>query len=65
MMTTDSLHPPSGAVAITAVLGGDAVHRLGFTLFYIPYYSTHYFTLFCCLFQSIDWASLSDYSACQ
>ena len=25
MMTTDSLHPPSGAVAITAVLGGDAV----------------------------------------
>lgn len=30
MMTTDSLHPPSGAVAITAVLGGAAIHKLGF-----------------------------------
>ncbi|MGB5885455.1 MAG: HPP family protein [Acinetobacter venetianus] len=36
MMTTDSLHPPSGAVAITAVLGGDAVHRLGFNFILYP-----------------------------
>ena len=36
MMTTDSLHPPSGAVAITAVLGGDAVHRLGFHFVLYP-----------------------------
>ena len=35
MMTTDSLHPPSG-VAITAVLGGDAVHRLGFHFILYP-----------------------------
>ena len=32
MMTTDSLHPPSGAVAITAVLGGDAVRELGYSV---------------------------------
>ena len=36
MMTTDSLHPPSGAVAITAVLGGEAVHRLGFHFVLYP-----------------------------
>ncbi len=36
MMTTDSLHPPSGAVAITAVLGGDAVHGLGFYFILYP-----------------------------
>ncbi|HQV81303.1 MAG: HPP family protein [Agitococcus sp.] len=36
MMTTDSLHPPSGAVAITAVLGGDAVHRLGYYFVLYP-----------------------------
>jgi CBS domain-containing membrane protein len=36
MMTTDSLHPPSGAVAITAVLGGDAVHELGYTFVFYP-----------------------------
>lgn len=36
MMTTDSLHPPSGAVAITAVLGGEAVHRLGFHFILYP-----------------------------
>ncbi|OTG58286.1 hypothetical protein B9T36_11535 [Acinetobacter sp. ANC 4204] len=35
MMTTDSLHPPSGAVAITAVLGGDVVHQLGY--YFIAY----------------------------
>ncbi|MGE8542296.1 MAG: HPP family protein [Acinetobacter sp.] len=35
MMTTDSLHPPSGAVAITAVLGGPAVRDLGY--FFVLY----------------------------
>ncbi|MGE8684336.1 MAG: HPP family protein [Acinetobacter sp.] len=36
MMTTDSLHPPSGAVAITAVLGGEAVHELGYYFWFYP-----------------------------
>ena len=36
MMTTDSLHPPSGAVAITAVLGGDTVHELGYQFVFYP-----------------------------
>src|SRR5690606_16601147 len=36
MMTTDSLHPPSGAVAITAVLGGNAVHDLGYAFVFYP-----------------------------
>lgn len=36
MMTTDSLHPPSGAVAITAVLGGNAVHELGYHFIFYP-----------------------------
>lgn len=30
MMLTDSLHPPSGAIAMTAVLGGEDVHHLGY-----------------------------------
>lgn len=36
MMSTDSLHPPSGAVAITAVLGGDSVHQLGYHFIFYP-----------------------------
>ncbi|OTG80755.1 HPP family protein [Acinetobacter sp. ANC 4648] len=36
MMTTDSLHPPSGAVAITAVLGGTSVHELGYVFIFYP-----------------------------
>lgn len=36
MMTTDSLHPPSGAVAITAVLGGESVHQLGYYFIFYP-----------------------------
>ena len=36
MMTTDSLHPPSGAVAITAVLGGTTVHELGYAFIFYP-----------------------------
>ncbi|MET0173693.1 MAG: HPP family protein [Agrobacterium vaccinii] len=30
MMTLRCLHPPSGAVALTAVLGGSAIHELGY-----------------------------------
>lgn len=36
MMTTDSLHPPSGAVAITAVLGGTSIHELGYMFWFYP-----------------------------
>lgn len=36
MMSTDSLHPPSGAVAITAVLGGKAVQDLGYAFLFYP-----------------------------
>ena len=36
MMTTDSLHPPSGAVAITAVLGGTSVRDLGYHFVFYP-----------------------------
>lgn len=36
MLSTDSLHPPSGAVAITAVLGGDAVYELGYAFVFYP-----------------------------
>ena len=36
MMTTDSLHPPSGAVAITAVLGGKNVHDMGYAFIAYP-----------------------------
>lgn len=36
MMSTDSLHPPSGAVAITAVLGGKAIHQLGYYFVLYP-----------------------------
>ncbi|SDK68207.1 CBS domain-containing membrane protein [Methylophilus rhizosphaerae] len=31
MFALRCLHPPSGAVALTAVLGGDAVHSMGYT----------------------------------
>ena len=36
MMSTDSLHPPSGAVAITAVLGGESIHALGYEFLFFP-----------------------------
>jgi CBS domain-containing membrane protein len=36
MLTLRCLHPPSGAVALTAVLGGPAIHRLGFTYVLVP-----------------------------
>jgi CBS domain-containing membrane protein len=36
MMLTKSLHPPSGAVALTAVLGGRVVHDLGYSFVIWP-----------------------------
>ncbi|SFI94986.1 CBS domain-containing membrane protein [Phyllobacterium sp. CL33Tsu] len=36
MMLTKSLHPPSGAVALTAVLGGPVVHDLGYSFVIWP-----------------------------
>ncbi len=36
MMSTDSLHPPSGAVAITAVMGGESIHQLGYAFVFYP-----------------------------
>lgn len=36
MMSVDALHPPSGAVAITAVLGGQAVYELGYYFVFYP-----------------------------
>lgn len=36
MMSTDSLHPPSGAVAITAVLGGSPIYDLGYSFVVVP-----------------------------
>ncbi|UUM28536.1 HPP family protein [Acinetobacter colistiniresistens] len=50
MMTTDSLHPPSGAVAITAVLGGEAVHRLGFHFILYPVLLNSILLLLCAVF---------------
>jgi CBS domain-containing membrane protein len=36
MLYLRCLHPPSGAVALTAVLGGDAVHALGYGFIIAP-----------------------------
>ena len=36
MFALRCLHPPSGAVALTAVLGGPAVHALGYTFVLMP-----------------------------
>jgi CBS domain-containing membrane protein len=36
MMRTRCLHPPSGAVAVTAVLGGSAITKLGFLFVLTP-----------------------------
>lgn len=36
MFATRCLHPPSGAVALTAVLGGPAVHALGYQFVLVP-----------------------------
>ncbi|HDS16440.1 MAG TPA: HPP family protein [Proteobacteria bacterium] len=36
MHLTKTLHPPGGATALIAVIGGDAIHRLGFLYALIP-----------------------------
>lgn len=36
MMTLRCLHPPSGAIALTAVLGGPAIHQLGYGFVFWP-----------------------------
>lgn len=36
MFALRCLHPPSGAVALTAVLGGDAIHQLGYGFVWWP-----------------------------
>ena len=53
MMTTDSLHPPSGAVAITAVLGGAAIHKLGFYFVLSGSAQLITSTWFCCIFNRL------------
>jgi CBS-domain-containing membrane protein len=36
MHATRTLHPPGGATALIAVIGGDAIHRLGYLYALIP-----------------------------
>ena len=36
MLITRTLHPPGGATALIAVIGGDAVHKLGFLYAFMP-----------------------------
>ena len=36
MLATKTLHPPGGATALIAVIGGDKVHGLGFLYAFIP-----------------------------
>ena len=36
MLATKTLHPPGGATALIAVIGGDKVHALGFLYAIIP-----------------------------
>jgi CBS-domain-containing membrane protein len=36
MLATKTLHPPGGATALIAVIGGDKVHGLGFLYAFVP-----------------------------
>jgi len=36
MMTTNTLHPPGGATALIAVIGGPKIHALGFLYAFVP-----------------------------
>ncbi len=36
MTVTKTLHPPGGASALYAVIGGDVIHRLGYTYAVVP-----------------------------
>lgn len=49
MFALRCLHPPSGAVALTAVLGGPAVHALGFRFALVPVAVNSAFLLFAAL----------------
>lgn len=49
MLLLRCLHPPSGAVALTAVLGGPVVHRLGFSFVLFPVAAQSLLLLACAL----------------
>lgn len=36
MLITKTLHPPGGATALIAVIGGEKIHRLGFVYAFVP-----------------------------
>jgi CBS-domain-containing membrane protein len=36
MLITKTLHPPGGATALIAVIGGDKIHALGFLYAFVP-----------------------------
>jgi CBS-domain-containing membrane protein len=36
MLLTRTLHPPAGATALIAVIGGDKIHNLGFLYAFVP-----------------------------
>jgi CBS-domain-containing membrane protein len=36
MLATKTLHPPGGATALIAVIGGDKVHNLGYLYVFVP-----------------------------
>lgn len=36
MHLTKTLHPPGGATALIAVIGGDSVHQLGYLYVFVP-----------------------------
>jgi len=42
------MHPPGGATAITAVVGGSAVHSLGFVFLLLPvFFQFYYSSIYC------------------
>ena len=46
------IHPPSGAVALTAVLGGPAIHGLGYWFVLVPVMLNSFILLFTALFYN-------------
>ncbi|HEX2605214.1 MAG TPA: HPP family protein [Oxalicibacterium sp.] len=46
------IHPPSGAVALTAVLGGPALHHLGYWFVLVPVMLNSFILLFTALFYN-------------
>ncbi|MDR3213987.1 MAG: HPP family protein [Azoarcus sp.] len=49
MQVTQTLHPPGGATALIAVIGGDSVYRLGFGYVLSPVLSGAFIMLFVAL----------------